>query len=99
IIESAFINEYDQKSYRNWTDRFIYNEEKQNNIRTFPIRANNINLGRLVVISREKPTKRDELIINRALGTFTVQMHHQWKITQSLWQKKEDFFEEMLNNH
>ena len=99
IIESAFVKGHDQISYQNWTDKFIYKEEKQNNIRTYPIRANNINLGRLVVISREKATKRDELIINRALGIFTVQMYHQWKITQSLWQKKEDFFEEMLSNH
>ncbi|MEI3611175.1 XylR N-terminal domain-containing protein [Pseudogracilibacillus sp. SO30301A] len=98
IIESAFVKEADKQSYTNWTDKFVYKEEKKNEIRTFPIRTNNVNLGRLVVISKEKMTNRDELIINRALSIFTVQMYHQWKITQSLWKKKENFFEEMLNN-
>lgn len=99
IIESVFMNEVDEKIYRNWTKKFSYTEEQQNDIRTFPIRANNVNLGRLVVISQEKVTNRDELIIKRALGTFTIQMYHQWKITQSLWKKKENFFAEMLNNY
>lgn len=99
VIESAFVYEHDKESYQNWSDNFIYKEEKQNDIRTFPIRTNNINLGRLVIISKETITNRDELIIKRALGIFTVQMYHQWKITQSLWQKKEYFFEEMLHNH
>src|SRR5690625_964052 len=98
VIESAFISGQDEVYYCNWTDNFIYQEEKQNDIRTYPIRANNINLGRLVVISKEKIPKRDELVINRALSIFTVQMYHEWKITQSLWKKKENFFEEMLNS-
>src|SRR5690625_2976579 len=97
-IESAFISGQEEVNYCNWTDNFIYQEEKQNDIRTYPIRANNINLGRLVVISKEKIPKRDELVINRALSIFTVQMYHEWKITQSLWKKKENFFEEMLNS-
>lgn len=99
VIESAFITKEDRVSYQNWADKFIYTEEQQKDIRVFPIRANNVNLGRLVVISEKKITNRDELIINRALGIFTVQMYHQWKITQSLWKKKENFFEEMLHNH
>lgn len=97
-IESAFINEQDKKSYRNWAKNFSYKEEKKNDIRTYPIRTNNVNLGRLVIISKERIANRDELIINRALSVFTVQMYHQWKITQSLWKKKENLFEEMLND-
>lgn len=99
IIECAFMKDSDEASYRNWSDKFIYKEEQQNDIRTFPIRASNVNLGRLVVISQEKMTQRDELMIKRALAIFTVQMHHQYKITQSLWKKKENFFEEMLLHH
>ena len=99
IIECCFIKEHDRKSYSNWADKFIYKEEKRNDIRTFPIRANNHNLGRLVIISKDRMTTRDELIIKRALGVFTIQMHHQWKITQSLWKRKENFFEELLNTN
>lgn len=98
IIESAFMNERDKQIYSNWTNKFIYEEEKRNNIRTFPISANNINLGRFVIVSTNNIANRDELIIKRALSIFTVQMYHQYKITHSLWKKKEDFFEEMLHD-
>ena len=97
-IESAFLNEEDKSIYHNWADKSIYNEERKNDISTFPIRANNINLGRLVVIGKERMSHRDQLVINRALSVFTVQMYHDWKIARSLWRKKENFFEEILNN-
>ncbi|VEF46821.1 putative PucR family transcriptional regulator [Bacillus freudenreichii] len=97
-IESAFYRSKDEDIYKNWADKSIYSEEKHNDITTFPIRANNVNLGRLVVIGHEKMTQRDQLIIKRAVGVFTVQMYHDWKIARSLWKKKENFFEEILNN-
>ncbi|MBM7714103.1 putative hydrocarbon binding protein [Bacillus thermophilus] len=97
-IESAFLDREDEAIYHNWSDRFIYTEERHNDISTFPIRANAVNLGRLVVIGREKMTQKDQLIISRARSIFTVQMYHDWKITRSLWKKKENFFEEMLHH-
>ncbi|WP_158738097.1 XylR N-terminal domain-containing protein [Alteribacillus sp. YIM 98480] len=98
IIESAFLKEEDKVVYDNWADKSIYSEEKQNDIATFPIRANNVNLGRMVIIGHEKMRNKDQFIIKRALGVFTIQLFHQWKITRSLWKKKEEFFEEMLNH-
>ncbi|MFS0643640.1 XylR N-terminal domain-containing protein [Siminovitchia sp. 179-K 8D1 HS] len=97
-IESAFLNERDEAIYNNWADRFIYTEERHHDIATFPVRANNVNLGRLVVIGHEKMTQKDQLVINRARSIFTVQMYHDWKITRSLWKKKENFFEEILHH-
>ncbi|WP_313428616.1 XylR N-terminal domain-containing protein [Siminovitchia terrae] len=97
-IESAFSNDFDETVYNNWSDNFIYTEEKNNDISTFPIRANNINLGRLVVIGQKKMSQKDQLIINRALSVFTIQMYHDWKIARSLWKKKENFFEEIISN-
>ncbi|WP_026702055.1 XylR N-terminal domain-containing protein [Salibacterium aidingense] len=98
VIESAFLNENDEYIYKNWAGHHVYTEEKENDIATFPIQANNINLGRMVVISKKKLTNKDQLLIKRALNVFTMQLFHQWKITKSLWKKKEEFFEEMLNN-
>lgn len=98
VFESAFISEEDKAIYHNWTNRYSYTVEKQNGIATFPIRANNINLGRMVIIGHEKISSKEQLIIKRALSVFTIQLFHQWKITHSIWKKKESFFEEMLNN-
>ncbi|WP_240377568.1 XylR N-terminal domain-containing protein [Bacillus piscicola] len=97
-IESAFLNEEDRSIYNLWADESLYAAEKHNVITTFPIRAKNVNLGRMVVIGHEEMSHKDQLIIKRALGVFTIQMFHQWKITRSLWRKKEEFFEEMLQN-
>lgn len=99
IIESFFTDEEDKMIYGNWADNSVYQEEKQNDITTFPIQTNHVNLGRLVIIGHGKMTHKDQLIIKRALGVFTVQMFHQWKISRSLWKKKEEFFEEMLHHY
>ncbi|MFD1707247.1 XylR N-terminal domain-containing protein [Siminovitchia sediminis] len=97
-IVSAFLDESHENVYNNWADKSIYSEEMKNDISTFPIRANNINLGRLVVIGKHQLPQKEKLIIHRALSTFTVQMYHDWKLARSLWDKKENFFEEILNN-
>lgn len=98
IIESAFITEEDKTIYHNWTNNYSYTVEKQNGIATFPIRANNVNLGRMVIIGHEKISNKEQLIIKRALSVYTIQLFHQWKLTHSIWKKKESFFEEMLLN-
>ncbi|SDG91797.1 PucR C-terminal helix-turn-helix domain-containing protein [Alteribacillus persepolensis] len=98
IIESAFIKEKDEHIYYNWAEHFSYTEEKQNDIDTFPIRANNINLGRLVVIGNQKLISNEKIVITRALNVLTIQLFHEWKITHSIWKNKQDFFEELLNN-
>ncbi|MGY4689461.1 XylR N-terminal domain-containing protein [Salibacterium sp. K-3] len=98
VIESAFLNKDDKSVYENWSGNYMYSEEQNNEITTFPIQANNVNLARMVIIGHEKLTHKDQLIIKRALSVFTMQLFHQWKITKSLWKKKEQFFEEMLNN-
>ncbi|MDA3130302.1 XylR N-terminal domain-containing protein [Aliibacillus thermotolerans] len=98
MIESYFIHKKDELVYHQWAEKSLYSAEQQNDISTFPIRAHNLNLGRMVVIGHEKMTQKDQLTIKRALGILTIQMFHQWKITRSLWKKKEEFFEEMLLN-
>ncbi|MCE7792959.1 XylR N-terminal domain-containing protein [Salipaludibacillus sp. CUR1] len=98
IVESVFITDEHRLIYRSWTNDFSYTAEQQNGIATFPIRANHVNLGRMVVVSRDKLTSKEQLIIKRALSVMTIQMFHQWKLTHTLWKKKENFFEEMLQN-
>ncbi|SDH15301.1 V4R domain-containing protein [Alteribacillus persepolensis] len=97
-IESVFLSDDDHRIYTNWNDQFVYTEETENVITTYPIRANNLNLGRMVVIGHDPIENKDHLIIKRALSVFTIQLFHQWKITRSIWKKKEEFFEEMLND-
>ncbi|WP_318842358.1 XylR N-terminal domain-containing protein [Virgibacillus alimentarius] len=60
-IESVFVCEEHKDAYYNWTDKFNYLEEDKKNIQTYQVRANNINLGRMVVLGNEKMSMKEEL--------------------------------------
>jgi purine catabolism regulator len=97
-IESSFLSDEDLAAYERWKKDENQPDEQQRNIETFPIQAHSVNLGRMVIISRSKLDKKEQMIIQRSVMVCTVQMFHQQKLTHSIWQKKEDFFEELLNN-
>ncbi|MCG2990993.1 hypothetical protein KZ294_25915, partial [Escherichia coli] len=68
------------------------------NIEIFPIRAHDMPLGQMIVIGNKKLDKKERMIIQRSLMVCTVQIFHQRKLLKSIGEKKEYFFEEILNN-
>lgn len=76
----------------------ITNQQNGLYFESFLIKSNKVLLGNLIVIGKEKLDQREQLIIKRALMVITIQMYHQRKITESLWRKREDFFDEMIDN-
>ncbi|KIL80273.1 XylR N-terminal domain-containing protein [Bacillus badius] len=98
-LECAFVCSEDEEAYQNWIKDKGGRKKKLKQIDTFSIRAHNENLGRLVVIGNEELLQKERMITERALTVFSIQMFHQHKLTKALWRKKEDFFEEILNNN
>ncbi|WP_409300202.1 PucR family transcriptional regulator [Peribacillus sp. SCS-155] len=86
------------KTYEIWIKNQGTNKALDTYIDTFPIRTHDVNLGRMVVIGDKPLSKREKMIIKRSVIVSTVQLYHQRKITQSIWRKREDFFDELLNN-
>ncbi|MEK4030495.1 XylR N-terminal domain-containing protein [Pseudobacillus sp. FSL P4-0506] len=98
-LECAFVCLADEKTYQNWRENKGVYKEGQKQIDAFSIRAHNENLGSLVVIGDKELCQKERMITERALTVFSIQMFHQRKLTQALWSKKEDFFQEILNNN
>ncbi|MFC5589416.1 XylR N-terminal domain-containing protein [Sporosarcina soli] len=99
VYSSYFECEEDRKTYDKWIKSgVVTNRYDGLFFESFSIRSHKVSLGRLTVIGDEKLDQREQLIINRALMVFTIQMYHQRKITESLWQRREDFFGELIEN-
>ncbi|PLT33521.1 XylR N-terminal domain-containing protein [Bacillus sp. V5-8f] len=97
-MDSCFKSTIDMETYERWIKSEGRYEALDTYIDTFPIRTHDVNLGRMVVIGDKPLSKREQMIINRSVTVCTVQLYHQRKITQSIWRKREDFFDELLNN-
>ncbi|PIC55976.1 hypothetical protein CSV80_15025 [Sporosarcina sp. P12(2017)] len=108
---SIVIDHYNEvySSYFEWEEeRLAYKKLKASGVITnqqnglffesFLIKSNKVLLGNLMVIGKQKLNQREQLIIKRALVVFTIQMYHQRKLTESLWNKREDFFDELIDN-
>ncbi|PID01782.1 hypothetical protein CSV67_11950 [Sporosarcina sp. P2] len=76
----------------------IINQQNGLFFESFLIKSNKVLLGNLMVIGKQKLNQREQIIIKRALVVFTIQMYHQRKLTESLWSKREDFFDELIDN-
>ncbi len=94
-LESTFINEADFLNYQKCKRKESFSHEYMH---IFKIMSNDICLGRLIVISSEPITKEERMIIESALSVLSIQMYTQRSIAQSLWQKKVNFFEELIDN-
>ncbi len=97
-VEGFFIKNSDQLLYNKWKKNKELSKEYEDNIEIFPIRAHDMTLGQMIVIGNKKPDKKERMIIQRSLMVCTVQIFHQRKLLKSIWEKKEYFFEEILNN-
>ncbi|MBE1554311.1 XylR N-terminal domain-containing protein [Sporosarcina limicola] len=99
VYSSYFECDKDKEDYDKWLkSRGVTNVEDYRGFESFSIKSHKIVLGRMIVIGHTKLDKREQLIINRALMVFTIQMYHQRKMTESLWKKREDFFDEIIDN-
>lgn len=89
----------EQQAYEKWKKSGVITN-RQNGVcfESFCIKSNKVLLGNLIIIGKEKLDQREQLIIKRALMVITIQMFHQRKLTESLWSKREDFFDEMVDN-
>jgi PucR family transcriptional regulator, purine catabolism regulatory protein len=97
-VEGFFIKNCDQLLYNKWKNNKELSKEYEDNIEIFPIRAHDMTLGQMIVIANKKLDKKERMIIQRSLMVCTVQIFHQRKLLKSIWEKKEYFFEEILNN-
>ncbi|WP_017728834.1 XylR N-terminal domain-containing protein [Halalkalibacterium ligniniphilum] len=95
-FESKFLTEEDYDRYQKWMRK--ENVQSNDFIHIFKIMANKDCLGKMIVLGTEPITKEDRMIIERALSVLSIQMYTQRMIAQSLWQKKVDFFDELLND-
>ncbi|MFB4165347.1 XylR N-terminal domain-containing protein [Alteribacillus sp. JSM 102045] len=91
LEEEAFIEENLLENPNNLIDN-------QKMMEMYPIHAKGKNLGNMIVIGEEKNKKKEELIIQRALTICSIKIFHAFQLIQSKWQKKEEFFEELLNS-
>ncbi|ARF17118.1 XylR N-terminal domain-containing protein [Sporosarcina ureae] len=99
VYSSYFVSNEEQLAYMNLkASGVIINQRNGLFFESFLIKNNKVVLGNLTVIGKKKLNQREQTIIKRTLMIFTIQMYHQRKITESLWSKKEDFFDEMITN-
>ncbi|PIC63168.1 hypothetical protein CSV79_13215 [Sporosarcina sp. P13] len=99
VYSSHFESEEEQLAYKKLkASGVITNRQNGLFFESFLIKNNKVTLGNLMVIGKQKLNQREQMIINRALMVFTIQMYHQRKLTESLWSKREDFFDEMIDN-
>ena len=75
-------------------DRRVYQETISNE--TFIISANKVNLGKLIIIGDQPLNQEEQMIIQRSLSVFAIQLYTQRMMVQLTWKKKVDFFEELL---
>lgn len=99
VYSSYFESVEEQMAYKKWkASGVITNQQNELFFESFLIKSNKVLLGNLMVIGEQKLNQREQMIIKRALLVFTIQMYHQRKLTESLWRKREDFFDEMIEN-
>lgn len=99
VYSSHFEWGEEQRAYEKWKEsKVMANHQDGLYFESFLIKSNEVLLGNLLIIGKKKLDQREQLIIKRALMVITIQMYHQRKITESLWHKREDFFDQMIDN-
>ncbi|AXI00238.1 hypothetical protein DV702_11185 [Sporosarcina sp. PTS2304] len=99
VYSSHFQSSEDEESYKKLkASKVVTNQQDGLFFESFLIKSNKVILGNLVVMGKQKLNHKEEMIIKRSLMVFTIQMYHQRKMTESLWNKREDFFDELLTN-
>ncbi|MGE7686770.1 XylR N-terminal domain-containing protein [Peribacillus simplex] len=99
VYSAHFKSTEDLLAYNKWKNSSVVTKQQEGLFfESFSIKSHKIQLGRLTVIGDKKLDQREQLIINRALMVFTIQMYHKRKITESIWKKREDFFDEIIDN-
>ncbi|WP_257009940.1 XylR N-terminal domain-containing protein [Evansella halocellulosilytica] len=99
VHASFFHDQEDKAVYDHWckkSEESPWTDEKH--VQSFHITGHQLKLGRLIVIGNHSLSQREEMIVKRALMVCTIQMFHQRKLTESIWKKKEDFFDEMIKS-
>ncbi|WHY71796.1 XylR N-terminal domain-containing protein [Fictibacillus enclensis] len=87
-----------QSLYHQWKDDGKTNCKNKECIETFPIQANTKHLGIMILISDHPLNQKENLIIQRSLKIFTIQLFHQKKLAQSIWEKKANCFDDLIRN-
>ncbi|WP_042348431.1 XylR N-terminal domain-containing protein [Bacillus massiliigorillae] len=96
-FETHIIREKDYESYKKWRKN---SKSHRENIDVFPIMANMVSLGKMVIVGGNPLNKEAEQIIERSLSILAIHIHTQKVIGQSLWQEKINFFDELMEeNH
>jgi purine catabolism regulator len=99
IYSSYFEYEEEQDAYDKWIISGFDTDEHSNlYFESFSIQSHKVGLGRMIIIGAERLSKRERLIIDRSKIVLTIQMYHQRKLLESIWRKKEDFFDEIIRN-
>ncbi|SFI78560.1 XylR N-terminal domain-containing protein [Thermoflavimicrobium dichotomicum] len=94
ILEACFKDDTHEKYYKKW--KLSKSIRRDVNLDTFELMANGFLLGKMVVIGNDKLEKHQHMIIERAINVCIIQLFHQRAIAQSIWKKKEDFLEDIL---
>ncbi|MGG0655890.1 XylR N-terminal domain-containing protein [Rummeliibacillus pycnus] len=91
-----FINEQDKYCY----ERFLFRKKLSSKevINTYEIMAMQSVLGRIIVISKKTLSREQEMIIERSLSVFAIFINTQRQIAQSLWRKKAEFIDEIIDD-
>ncbi|MFT4413688.1 XylR N-terminal domain-containing protein [Fredinandcohnia humi] len=95
IHSATFTSDFDELAYQKWITLGKTTNGLQ--FETFDIKGDKRILGRLVLMGEQPTNTKEKMIIERVLMVCTIQMFHQWKLIQSRWRKKEDFFDDILN--
>ncbi|WP_216827407.1 XylR N-terminal domain-containing protein [Alkalihalobacterium elongatum] len=95
-LESLFIQETDFQNYQNFKrqERLSIHDT----IYVFNIMSNNLCLARMLVVSSNEISKEERMMIESALSVLSIHLYTQRYIAKSLWRKKVNFFEELLDN-
>lgn len=100
IYTSYYHHKSDELSYLDWKNNSETITATTNDVifNSFPLQSHQTDLARVVVIGKEKLSQRESLIIQRALVVLTIKLYHQSKITESLWQRKEEFLNDLVDD-
>lgn len=89
IYSSYYETGEDEKRITKWFED--EQMEMDRVVEVFNVKSNKKNLGRMIVLDKQKLSHKKQLIINRALMVLTIQMFHYRKLMESKWKQKATF--------
>ncbi|MGE7544541.1 XylR N-terminal domain-containing protein [Sporosarcina newyorkensis] len=96
IYSSYYETGEDEKRITKWFED--EQMEMDRVVEVFNVKSNKKNLGRMIVLDKQKLSHKKQLIINRALMVLTIQMFHYRKLMESKWKQKATFFDDIIQN-